>query len=239
MEKDLRYQLEDFQLNIDGRVYQNYNFTMFTFVPETPNDALQVSVQEKTRKFNNSCLYLFDFYNTLLDNIEIVNKKSWDSIENRKFRQLLGLYYKELFVYQEKIVKYVSDLLLIPNRRTGTTKKAVERIEKVGESFGFINNFVAKTIELYNNSDYRDFKDIRDDEVHNNSRIDEVLLAFKQNGTELLVVAESYRYKTEYFYNNILRTTELLINLKKQVEQFVTNENLFKIYTICKVNKNE
>ena len=109
------FTLDDFRIITKDR-FVDLDFTMFTYVPKTPNEAYQFSTQEKIRAFNNSCIYLFEFYKCICLNYDDISQEPWDSENNRRLRQLFGLVYKELFSYQEKIVKFVLDLMHVQQR---------------------------------------------------------------------------------------------------------------------------
>lgn len=229
------YELRDFQIIPIGE-FPAFDFRMFNYVPETPNDAYQFSTQEKVRAFNNSCLILYEFYSFIYENFATINKEAWDSANNRRLRQLFGMMYKELFIYQEKIVKFVFDLLHI-QKKTDSTAQTISEIDKYSKNFDFIKQFVEKCNNINKNKNYIEFRAIRADEVHNINQWDIVNydLVDKGNGATFLPI--SYKHESSYFYNNLMNTIDVLIELKKFVESFVTWKNTWSINSICTIQK--
>lgn len=230
------YKLKDFEI-IPTDKFNNLDLTMFTYVPSTPNEAYQHSIQEKIRAFNNSCLYLYDFYKCICDNFKIINLEPWDSENNRRLRQLFGMMYKELFTYQEKIVKFVVDMLHIEDDNLNTTEKSLKEIKRYSKYFKFIKDFVEKCNQIKRDTEYIDFRNIRADEVHNINRWDLVNYNFINTGSGISILPISYQISSEYFYNNLMKTVEMLIDLKQFVESFVTEQNIRIINSICRINK--
>ena len=227
--------LDDFRI-VPKDKFASLDLTMFTYVPETPNDAYQFSTQEKIRAFNNSCVYLCEFYESVCKNYNDISQEPWDSENNRKLRQLFGLVYKELFSYQEKIVKFVLDLLHVQQKFT-KTKDAVDKINEYSEKFDFIKNFVEKCYELYVKQEQKTFREIRADEVHNINQWDMVNYDFVSTEKGIAIVATSYKTDSKYFYDNIMTVVADLIALKNMVEEFTTEENVRKINKICKIDQ--
>ena len=230
------YTLNDFQIRPNDKL-QNIDLTMFTFVPDNPNDALQHTVQERIRLFNNSCLYLHDFYAYVRENYDSISKEKWDSENNRKLRQLFGLMYKELFTYNEKLVQFVLDILHIDSSHIKNEKSALREINKYSTSFDFIKEFVEKCNIIKSNDDYVTFRQIRDSEVHSNSKWDLINYLFENNGKGLEIQAVGYQFGTSFFYENLLKTIDILIELKRYIESFVAEKNILLINSICKISQ--
>ena len=66
------------------------DLTAYDYVPDTPNEALQETIQEKTRIFNNSTLPLFDNYNNAFNCIALSKNESWNSINPELFTPVPG-----------------------------------------------------------------------------------------------------------------------------------------------------
>ena len=71
--------------------------------------------------------------------------------------------------------------------------------------------------------------------VHNINRWDMVNYNFVNDGTVIRIVPVGYQMDSDLFYNNLMKTTDLLIDLKRYVESFITKENIRTINSICKI----
>jgi len=230
------YNLEDFQFHTKNIKNSTIDLTAFTYVPDI-NEAMQQDIRECVRKFNNNCLCLFDFYQTLNEYYNIVIKEQWDSYNNRRYRQFISLVYKELYVYQDKILVFVSFILHIKKHLVSDTQKCFKEISKYKDTFPIINEIISKIDEIRENEEYKRFQIIRNNEVHYEYEVDSVNLNLRQENDLLILEAVSYVKDINYFKDNLDAVIKLLLDLKNIVQKLINTNEIFKINQVCKITK--
>ena len=215
------------------------DLTAYDYVPDTPNEALQETIQEKTRIFNNSTLPLFDNYNNAFNCIALSKNESWNSINNILSRQYIRQIYLEMYVYREKLIRFVADMFHLPikHQKIGVVFKMIK--DKQNE-FPFIIDLIEAIQQVTDNTEYRLFESIRNDEVHNITRIDRV--NYYVNPDPFRIETIGYQKPTEYFWDNINSVLPLMINVKNKIQKIITDGKLFIINKKCRIkreNRNE
>ena len=214
--------------------FQNVlDFTMFDFIPETPNDAIQECIQEKVRIFNNSALPLFDNYTAMTRLYEQTKEIPWDNPNCILCRQYIRQTYLELFVYREKLIRFLADLyhLNIRHQRIGAIYNMVKN---KSIQFSFMSEVIVKIDSVKHNEQYILFDSIRNDEVHNITRIDRLNYVLLSSGR---IKSVGYKMDSIYFIQNLTAVLNMMVEIKDEIQKILHNKYLSEINKVCKISK--
>ena len=98
----------------------NLDLFIIKNVVKAPNKAINCTVNEKIRRYNNSAVYLMNYLEILIQkevygNIIVDYCKGVFSDADNKFRMIVRSICLEMFVLREKIYKYSENVVQILN----------------------------------------------------------------------------------------------------------------------------
>ena len=203
--------LQDLCFDIPEEFQTLFDFTMFDFVPETPNDAIQECIQEKVRIFNNSALPLLDYYYKMIELYEQTKGSQWNLIESVLCRQYVRQVYLELYVYREKLIRFLADIYHLKKKKQ-KTNEIFKMVKDKSTHFSFMNEIIEKIEKTKREEQYMLFDSIRNDEVHNITRIDRINYEITPNGT---INPLGYKTETVFFVDNIIAVESFVKYVKE------------------------
>ena len=212
------------------------DLTAFDYVPETPNDAMQEVIQEKTRIFNNSSLPLFDNYTNAINCEKLGQGKPWNSDVNILCRQYIRQVYLEMFVYREKLIRFIADMFHLQIEKQ-KVKTIIRMILEKQKDFPFIKDLMDTIDTVSKCEEYKLFDEIRNDEVHNITRIDRINYMLIPETAQPVPIG--YQKPTSYFLDNINAVLPMMIDIKKKIEKIIAEGKLFLINKICRIKKRD
>lgn len=232
--------IEMLQLQVPQKYNGVIDLSPFSYVSDTPNDALQETLQEKVRTFNNSCLPLNDFFTKACDLHKISREKEWNDPVSIACRQYIRQTYLELFVYKEKLVRFVADIFHLGYNLL--TIDLIKEIKKIANDNlfeePFLNPFLEKINTIKLDSNYIEFEKIRNDEVHNISSIDKLVYRLEIVQGKLNIKSDKYERETIYFLNIAQSVLAELIEVKYIIQKIINEQELSsinKIYNIITI----
>ena len=132
-------------------------------------------LREKVRRFNNDVFYLTDaifrmvnYYNLMKDSTTEDDRIIYEVLFRRSARCVCA----EIFMYEEKI-KNMIRLILQFNSSTRKHDIFMYHLKQQAKSNQLVRKFRKTYIEYLNNEDVKFVKQIRHDEIHNDSPIEE------------------------------------------------------------------
>ena len=132
-------------------------------------------LREKIRRFNNDVFYITDslfrmvnYYKLMCDSENETNKIIYETL----FRKSARCVCTEIFMYEEKI-KNLIRIILNLDKSTREYKIFMSRISNISKTNKYVNAFRKAYISYSKNANVKFIKQIRHDEIHNDSPIDE------------------------------------------------------------------
>lgn len=185
-------------------------------------------LREKIRRFNNDIIYLtlsiyrFVNYYDLMEHCD-ENSKIFNELLFRKTARCVSC---ELFMYEEKIKNIVRIILNFNKKATKKFSGFMRQINLIAKTNIFVKDF-SKAYRKYRNNPAVIFvKNIRNNEIHNDSQIDEYT-----DTQELAVGVTSfcdvhYSISNQVLYDNIKQTLIQLELVKNELQQILDNHKI-------------
>lgn len=224
---DARSLMLDCSINNESK-----NFYIFEKDPEkaTHDKVINDNINEKTRKFNNSIIKLAISIKNMtqhwegLQMVEIPNVKQ--IIENI-YRQECSNIYVNVFVYFEKIKAFMRYFLFLEKDKTKSNKAFLKEVE-LFNTFKEIESFYKVFVEISNDSDFKDILQVRNDEIHNDSKIDNFI--YKLGETPADIINLGYEIKNVTLYETAKNGLVKLKRIKDTVQVIIDKYDRFDIY---------
>lgn len=219
-------------MNISDLTIKQENFSEIAFFDETPQSidkSLNSTIQEKTRRFNNACLNL---YENILNAEKVFPKctNSSSNINDNIYRKFVRNIYLELFIYQEKIMNLICNIYFIKSDKSSKNK-----IKMRSKYFKELANLYDKCSQLLKDDEYLFMLNVRDDEVHNMSRIDSYFMdLIKDNDGNAKVIYHNYKISAEELSKNYNYVILKLIDIKNDLQVLFNCNYLWKVYNHLK-----
>ena len=217
-----------------GLKYNGNTLSVYSEIPPTINDALNASIQEKVRRFNNAASILsgaiINIENCKVDGDYLYNKcQDKDTEVDKFFRTLVRNVYMELFIYQEKLLNIVCEIFF-----TKETKKRETNIKKLrakAKFFPKLQEFIDKCESLSKENKYKWFLKIRDDEVHNMSQIDTFNFDLKKTADDNVeIIKNGYKIKAKDLREGYIYIVVKLVEIKQIVQDFIPDKKRWEIF---------
>lgn len=179
---------------------------------------------EKVRRFNNSIIYLTMAVFRFSNYYHLVT-----ICDNRDRQTLLELWCRfearcvcnEIFMYQEKIKNLLRNLFSLDMDETKRNDDFMKVIKKLSVSNPFLDKFcnVAKSFLI--NDTVKDIMQIRNDEIHNDSQLDNYTSILKTSKGSWALVNPRYVIPTSQLYDKIKLCLNCLLPVKEAVQNVV------------------
>ena len=173
------FNTENLKLNTEAFLKLN-NLTKKITAPFFDERGLFYTVnkdlREKIRRYNNDVFYLtvciykmVNYYDNLSNSADEDSK----IVNETLFRKSARCVCAEMFMYEEKIKNLIRVILGLDKRKTKKYDKLMYELKKYSKSNTYIKAFIKSYRKYGENPDVKFIKKIRNDEIHNDSIIDE------------------------------------------------------------------
>lgn len=191
-------------------------------------ETINNDLREKIRRFNNDIIYLtlslmkmWNYY----DLLQITNGEDKE-INEIFFRREARCVCCEIFMYEEKIKNMIRQILGFDIKKTQKTGVLMSKLQIEGKSNKYVKDFY-EIAKQYINYPYVKFvMDIRNDEIHNNSRLDEYTDIMKLKGDLIAECSPFFIISNSALYNNIRQTLEAQVVLKESLQNILNNHRI-------------
>lgn len=182
--------------------------------------------REKVRRFNNSILYL------TVELLRFANYyKLWQECKEKEYKQHLSIWYRyearcvcnEIFMYEEKIKNLLRNLFSLDCKKTRRNVDLMNALTQLSNINPYIQKFNHEATEYYNFAAVQFVTNIRNNEIHNESPLDEYtdkvqLSPFSWCITNPHPVIENYK-----LYIEIKNCLNALLKLKISLQEVIDN----------------
>ena len=219
---------------------ENIHFTPIYFktVPTEHTEIINDNLRDKLRRLNNSVIYLSNAVNGLSNYYFLMEQEKNNEtklIYENLYRQMCRNACVELFVYFEKIkslIRYYFNF----------DKQATEKIEKFLKAIKTISGYHECIKELYdiikeigNDVKFKDIMSIRHDEIHNESKIDNIKYNFLPNSPNGLEVNNyGYFVSNSQLYDDIKYVLLQANKLRNSMQKIIDSLNRVAYYNLLK-----
>ena len=208
---------------------------------ETPNEALNSTLAEKVRRFNNSLVPLMrQYYN--LNNIEVNGKPLVEVCNDtpneidQETRILIRGIIMELFILREKVNNLLCSIFFIKQEKN-FVMDTLPKLYNISEDFPKLKKVLDYLKALSDNKDYKFIMKMRNDEIHNMSIIDSFNYEIKLEGGKILIINHGYRIKVRNLYESITNVICYFYNIKNMLQD-ILDDTIVNIHSLRKrINK--
>lgn len=208
---------------------------------ETPNEALNSTLAEKVRRFNNSLVPLMrQYYN--LNNIKVNGKPLIEVCNDtsneidQESRILIRGIIMELFILREKINNLMCSIFFVKQEKN-FVMDTLPKLYEISEDFPKLKSLLNYLKELSDNDDYKFIMKTRNDEIHNMSVIDSFNNEIKVEDGKPIIINNGYRIKMKQLYESITNVMLCFFNVKNMLQD-ILDDTIVNIHRIRK-NKNK
>lgn len=218
---------------IDLKQYcQNNNLSEKTIVSgfdgffETANNDFR----EKVRRFNNSIIYL------TVEVFRLTNYyNQWLTCDSNEEKQLIEIWFRytarcvcnEIFMYEEKIKNLLRHLFKLDKKKTRRNDDLLKELNKLSTIYPDLATFCATVKNYYGDKSVEFVTNIRNDEIYNDSRLDEYTDKLQLSPTrQALLKKPLHVIKNETLLNTIKQCLNAQLQLKDSLQKIIDN---FKI----------
>ncbi len=214
----------------------------------TPNEAINRSLPEKIRRFNNAGLRLMILYNQLNSSI-LDGRKIVEACEDREgevdliFRNIVRNIVMESFIYREKIINIICNIFFV--EYTKDSKKMIKSLNEVALYFPKLKFFLDEFEKLSKNESYKFIMKIRNDEIHNMSILDSYNWSIETSKSGVSIVKQNFRISAKELLNKIDELMHNYLSIKNMIQN-ILKDTIIGIYKKrskmempCYVNMNE
>lgn len=218
-------------------------------VVKTPNEAINCTVNEKIRRYNNSVVYLMNYLEILIQkdvygNIIVDYCKDVFSDADNEFRMIVRNICLEMFVLREKIHNILCSIFFVKQKKN-FVKEVVPMLKNVATQIPKLGLVLDYLKEIGESDEASFITKIRNDEIHNMSIIDSFNLALENNTNGVKVINNGYRIGSKELYHKIITVADKYLKLVEMIQD-ILNDSIIKIYKVREtmdltiiVNKNE
>ncbi len=182
--------------------------------------------REKIRRFNNSIIYLtvaifrFVNYYFLCEKCDDEETKTCLSIWCRYEARCVC---NETFMYQEKLKSILRNFFGLDIKKTKTYSVFIKELKKFEKDNISITEFCNESNKYYNDTIVAFINDIRNNEIHNDSLLDEFNDKIDVGNGMIIYTKPFYNIETKQLYDNIKDCLEKLLSLKTTVQNIIDN----------------
>ena len=186
-------------------------------------------LREFVRRYNNDVFYITDSIFKMVNYYKLMNSSTNDdehTIYEVLYRKSARCVCSELFMYEEKIKNLVRDILHFNKAKTKKYYDFTRELRKQAKNNVNVNN-IKKTYNKYKKNTYVKFiRDIRNDEIHNDSVIDKYT-DVQQIVTGITSICEPhYIISNDALYINIQHALLQQSKLKDSLQSILDNNKL-------------
>lgn len=191
-------------------------------------EVVNNDLREKIRRFNNDIIYLTLSLMKMWNYYDLFKKTNGEEkeINGILFRREARCVCCEIFMYEEKIKNMTRQIFNLDTQETRQTKDLMKELKEIAKSNSYVKSF-CKIAKQYFQYPYVKFvMDIRNDEIHNNSRLDEYSDTIKLVDGSIATCSAFYAISNYDLYNNIRQTLEAQLVLKESLQNILNNHKI-------------
>lgn len=189
-------------------------------------DLINKDLREKVRKFNNSIFYL---RNSLYSYIHYC--KLWSESDEETNKLLLNVWQRyearcvccEIFMYVEKVKSLVRSILNLDPKKTEKNSDFMNALKECALSNNHVKEFYDEAERYKINSSVRFINKVRNDEIHNESCLDNYTDRMEINHGQYLTINFTHAIQNNELYNKIKNCLEALLRLKQNLQKIIDN----------------
>lgn len=204
------------------------NISIDDFLADSLFETINADLREKIRRFNNDIIYLTLSLMQLWNYYDLLKKTSGKDKEINEilFRKEARCVCCEIFMYEEKIKNLTRQIFNLKSYKTRHLNDLINELEKIGNSNKYIKSYCEIGKQYLNYSHVKFVKKIRNDEIHNNSRLDEYKDTIElSNG--VVATCTAYHAISNYeLYHNIRQTLKAQFELKESLQNILNNHRI-------------
>lgn len=204
------------------------NITVNGIFIDSVFDIINNDLREKIRRYNNDIIYLTLSLMKMWNYYDLFKKTSGEEKEINEilFRREARCVCCEIFMYEEKIKNIIRQIFNLGTQETRQTKDLMKELQEIGKLNNSVKSF-CKIAKQYFKYPYVKFvMDIRNDEIHNNSRLDEYTDIIKLKGGITAECNTFFIISNSALYNNIQQTLEAQLVLKESLQNILNNHKI-------------
>ena len=198
----------------------------------TPNEAINRSIPEKIRRFNNSSAHLMMLHshmNTysprgkrIID--ECIDKATQADFE---FRGIIRSIVMEAFIYREKMINIICNIFFVEYKKD--YKKVLKDLLSVSKEFPKLKSIIDEIEGLTRCESYNFIMKIRNDEIHNMSILDSFNWNIIPEGNGVRFTQLDYRISAKELFNKVNELMNVYLKIKNLI-QSTLNDSIVAIY---------
>ena len=232
----------EFNLRLNLSDYFKEALSIFHKKPPSYDDGLNGTFNEKIRRFNNAAAPLEKSVLALerchINNYPIIFCcRDTDNPIDRLYRELIRNIYMELVIYQEKIINIVCNFYFI--KYENSIKESLSKIKERSKYFAELEKFYDECCILSKDEYYQNVRAIRNDEVHNMSRLDSFTYDIKSENGKSYIVNLGYKLKALELYMGYIVVLNQMQKLRNIVQKMMDEVNFWKVYRTLEKNQQE
>lgn len=193
----------------------------------TPERVIHDNLRDKLRRVNNSVIYLGNAVNGLTNYYLLLKQETKEEQKNiyqNLYRQMCRNVCIELHVYFEKVktlIRYYFDF-------KGNVQNGLKTIS---HNYVEIKNLLDVYTEIVNNPVFNKVMRIRNDEIHNESSIDDLEYDFSESTTNgLEVIVKGFFISNDELYYDIKLVLGLGNNFRDAMQNIISRINRIDYY---------
>ena len=182
--------------------------------------------REKVRKFNNSIFYLttsiFRFTNYY---------RLWKECSEKERKTYLCIWCRyearnvcnEIFMYEEKVKNLLRSLFALDPKQTRKNDAFMKALQKIATTNPLVKAFCDEISNYLKDPDVTFVTNIRNDEIHNDSPLDEFTDIVQYNPTWWAITKPYYVVNNQTLYENIKKCLEALLHITNALQNIIDN----------------
>ena len=182
--------------------------------------------REMVRRFNNAILYLrvellrFAHYYKLCQECKENEHKKYIKVWVRYEARCVC---NEIFMYEEKIKNLLRNLFLLDAQKTRRNENLMKELEQISKTNSYLKNFCLEAKKYYELEAVKFVTKIRNDEIHNESRLDEYTDRIQTAQNVWCITNPRPVIKNDVLYNEVKNCLNALLKLKIALQTTIDN----------------
>ena len=208
--------------NLTDNIVVNTTFTNSAF------ETINIDLREKVRRHNNDIYYLTISLMKMCNYYDLMNNTCGEDKEANEilFRKEARCVCCEIFMYEEKIKNLTRQIFNLKSYKTRHLNDLINELEKIEDTNDYIKSYCEIGKQYLNYSYIKFVKKIRNDEIHNNSGLDEYKDTMELAGGVIATCSLFYAISDYELYHNIRQTLEAQLVLKQSLQNILNNHRI-------------
>ena len=204
------------------------NITVNDIFIDSVFEVINNDLREKIRRYNNDIIYLTLSLMKMWNYYDLLKKTSGEEKEINEilFRREARCVCCEIFMYEEKIKNLTRQIFNLKSDKTRHLNDLINEMKKIKDTTDYIKSYCEIGKQYLNYSYVKFVKKIRNDEIHNNSRLDEYSDTIKLADGSIATCSAFYAISNYELYNNIRQTLEAQLVLKESLQNILNNHRI-------------